>query len=161
MAYVPSPLRKQPPSEEPGPRHARLQSTPSSCYSDWDSSLWSTWSSVMDGNVHSTRTSLISSVDSCYTNDSTAFGRWLAAAAAESVSGASLSGEAPTPGAGLKALFFLHSQKKQEWRVLLYLKIHKFDLRKSAFIKARMEKKNNFLFVLTKGLYTHANKTVA
>lgn len=84
-------------TEEPvvppiGLRRARLQSTPSSCYSEWDSSLWSTWSSVMDGNMGSTRTSLISSVDSCYTNDSTNFARLLAVAA-ETMSGASLSGE--------------------------------------------------------------------
>lgn len=55
----------------------------------------------MDGNINSARTSLISSVDSCYTSDSTNFSRWLAAAAAAgSVSGASLSGErlqAPPP----------------------------------------------------------------
>lgn len=46
----------------------------------------------MDGNMGSTRTSLISSVDSCYTNDSTNFARLLAVAA-ETMSGASLSGE--------------------------------------------------------------------
>lgn len=98
LGYVPTHLRKPPTCDEPevtpvGLRHARLQSTPSSCYSDWDSSLWSTWSSAMDGNINSTRTSLISSVDSCYT-DNTNFSRWLTAAtAAESVSGASLSGK--------------------------------------------------------------------
>lgn len=105
LGYVATHLRKLPASDEPEAtpvdlRHARLQSTPSSCYSDWDNSLWSTWSSVMDGNINSARTSLISSVDSCYTNDSTNFSRWLAAAAAGSVSGASLSGErlqAPRP----------------------------------------------------------------
>lgn len=46
----------------------------------------------MDGTMASARTSLISSVDSCYTNDSTSFARFLAAAA-ETMSGASLSGE--------------------------------------------------------------------
>lgn len=46
----------------------------------------------MDSNMASARTSLISSVDSCYTNDSANFVRMLAAAA-ESMSGASLSGE--------------------------------------------------------------------
>uniref|UniRef100_A0A673AB74 Uncharacterized protein n=1 Tax=Sphaeramia orbicularis TaxID=375764 RepID=A0A673AB74_9TELE len=75
-----------------GVRRARLQSTPSSCYSEWDSSLWNTWSSVMDGNMASARTSLISSVDSCYTTDSANFARLLAVAA-ETMSGASLSGE--------------------------------------------------------------------
>ena len=75
-----------------GLRRARLQSTPSSCYSEWDSSLWNTWSSVMDGNMASARTSLISSVDSCYTNDSTNFARLLAVAA-ETMSAASLSGK--------------------------------------------------------------------
>lgn len=48
----------------------------------------------MDSNMTSARTSLISSVDSCYTNDSSNFAHFLAAAAAaESLSGASLSGE--------------------------------------------------------------------
>lgn len=83
-------------SNEPEPlpiglRRARLQSSPSSCYSEWDSSLWNTWSSVMDSNLASARTSLISSVDSCYTNDSASFVHLLAAAA-ETMSGASLSG---------------------------------------------------------------------
>jgi len=73
-------------------RHARLQSTPSSCYSEWDSSLWNTWSSVTDSNLDSARSSLISSVDSCYTADSATFARLLAAAA-ETMSGASLSGK--------------------------------------------------------------------
>lgn len=81
-------------------RRARLQSTPSSYYSDWDGSLWNTWSSVMGGNLDSSaRTSLISSVDSCYTCDSSTcdsstFSRLLAAAA-ESLSGASLSDFSP------------------------------------------------------------------
>lgn len=75
-----------------GLRCARLQSSPSSCYSEWDSSLWNTWSSVTDGNLASARTSLISSVDSCYTTDSTNFARLLAMAA-ETMSGASLSGK--------------------------------------------------------------------
>lgn len=84
-------------TDEPEPppiglRSARIQSSPSSCYSEWDNSLWNTWSSVMDSNLTSARTSLISSVDSCYTNDSTNFVRLLAAAA-ESMSGASLSGK--------------------------------------------------------------------
>ncbi|XP_076605808.1 roundabout homolog 4 isoform X2 [Chaetodon auriga] len=86
-----------------GLRHARLQSSPSSCYSEWDSSLWNTWSSVMDGNMASTRTSLISSVDSCYTNDSTNFARLLALAA-ETMSGTSLSDFSP-PASPLSALY--------------------------------------------------------
>lgn len=86
-----------------GLRRARLQSTPSSCYSDWDSSLWNTWSSVMDGNLASARTSLISSVDSCYTNDSANFARLLAVAA-ETMSGASLSDFSP-PASPLSALY--------------------------------------------------------
>lgn len=46
----------------------------------------------MDGNMCSARTSLISSVDSCYTTDSANFARLLAAAT-ETMSGGSLSGE--------------------------------------------------------------------
>lgn len=46
----------------------------------------------MDSNLSSARTSLISSVDSCYTNDSANFAHLLAMAA-ESMSGASLSGK--------------------------------------------------------------------
>ncbi|XP_075876116.1 roundabout homolog 4 isoform X2 [Nelusetta ayraudi] len=87
-------------------RHARLQSTPSSCYSDWDSSLWSTWSSVVDSNMgNSARTSLISSVDSCYTADSAHLARLLAAAAAaDTISGCSLSDFSP-PASPLSALY--------------------------------------------------------
>ncbi|XP_054481113.1 roundabout homolog 1 [Anoplopoma fimbria] len=84
-------------------RHAGLRSTPSSCYSEWDSSLWNTWSSVTDSNMASARTSLISSVDSCYTSDSAHFARLLAAAA-ESVSGASLSDFSP-PASPLSASY--------------------------------------------------------
>ncbi|XP_049891389.1 roundabout homolog 1 isoform X2 [Epinephelus moara] len=86
-----------------GLRRARLQSTPSSCYSEWDSSLWNTWSSAMDSNMASARTSLISSVDSCYTNDSANFARLLAAAA-DTMSGASLSDFSP-PASPLSALY--------------------------------------------------------
>ncbi|KAM7398629.1 hypothetical protein PAMA_006507 [Pampus argenteus] len=86
-----------------GLRRARLQSTPSSCYSEWDSSLWNTWSSVMDSNMASARTSLISSVDSCYTNDSASFAHFLAVAA-ESMSGASLSDFSP-PASPLSGLY--------------------------------------------------------
>ncbi|XP_068187864.1 roundabout homolog 4 isoform X2 [Antennarius striatus] len=80
---------------EAPPRHARLQSTPSSCFSEWDGSLWNTWSSAMGGHMASTRSSLISSVDSCYTTDSTHFSRLMAAVAAETMSGASLSDFSP------------------------------------------------------------------
>ncbi|KAM6983719.1 roundabout homolog 4 [Tautogolabrus adspersus] len=86
-----------------GLRRARLQSSPSSCYSEWDGSLWNTWSSVMDGNMASARTSLISSVDSCYTNDSANFAHLLAVAA-ETMSGASLSDFSP-PASPLSALY--------------------------------------------------------
>lgn len=116
LGYVSTHLRKPPTCDEPeatpvGMRHTRLQSTPSSCYSDWDSSLWSTWSSAMDGNFNSTRASLISSVDSCYTSNSTNFSHWLAAAsAADSVSGASLSGErVPDPSPTIMTRFSLIS----------------------------------------------------
>ncbi|KAM9348952.1 roundabout homolog 4 [Symphorus nematophorus] len=114
LGYICRPVRSAQPEEDDAStdepeappislRHARLQSTPSSCYSEWDSSLWNTWSSVMDGNMASARTSLISSVDSCYTNDSTNFARLLAAAA-ESMSGASLSDFSP-PASPLSALY--------------------------------------------------------
>ncbi|XP_040007257.1 roundabout homolog 1 isoform X2 [Xiphias gladius] len=101
-------LEDDPDTDEPeaapiGLRRARLQSTPSSCYSEWDSSLWNTWSSVTDGNMASARTSLISSVDSCYTNDSANFARLLAVAA-ETMSGASLSDFSP-PASPLSALY--------------------------------------------------------
>ncbi|XP_034034776.1 roundabout homolog 1 isoform X2 [Thalassophryne amazonica] len=86
-----------------GLRQARLQSTPSSCYSEWDGSLWNTWSSLTDGNMASARTSLISSVDSCYTNDSANVARFLAAAA-DSMSGASLSDFSP-PASPLSTLY--------------------------------------------------------
>ncbi|KAM4547042.1 roundabout homolog 4 [Fundulus diaphanus] len=84
-------------------RHSRLQSSPSSCYSDWNSSLWSTWSSAMDSNLDSNRTSLISSVDSCYTNDSATFAHLLAGAT-ESMSGASLTDFSP-PASPFSALY--------------------------------------------------------
>ncbi|KAM8898331.1 roundabout homolog 4 isoform 3-T3 [Spinachia spinachia] len=86
-----------------GLTHARLRSTPSSCYSEWDSSPWHTWSSVTDNNMASARTSLISSVDSCYTDDSAHLARLLAAAA-ETMSGASLSDFSP-PASPLGALY--------------------------------------------------------
>ncbi|XP_056267764.1 roundabout homolog 1 isoform X1 [Pseudoliparis swirei] len=94
-----------------GSRRARLQSTPSSCFSEWDSLLWNTWSSVADSNMASARSSLISSVDSCSTNDSAHLhhlahlARLLAAArAAETASGASLSDFSP-PASPLSASY--------------------------------------------------------
>ncbi|XP_038565144.1 roundabout homolog 1 isoform X2 [Micropterus salmoides] len=98
-----NPATDEPEAPPIGLRRARLQSTPSSCYSDWDSSLWNTWSSVMDYNMASARTSLISSVDSCYTNDSANFARLLAVAA-ETMSGSSLSDFSP-PASPLSALY--------------------------------------------------------
>ncbi|XP_029303568.1 roundabout homolog 1 isoform X1 [Cottoperca gobio] len=113
LGYICGPVRspqmeEDPATDEPevppiGLRRARLQSTPSSCYSEWDSSLWNTWSSVSDSNTASARTSLISSVDSCYTNDSANFSRLLAAAA-ETMSGGSLSDFSP-PASPLSALY--------------------------------------------------------
>ncbi|KAK2828910.1 hypothetical protein Q5P01_019944 [Channa striata] len=110
MAYLCGPvpssqLEDDPDTDEPGPppinsQRTRIQSSPSSCYSEWDSSLWNTWSSVTDGNLASARTSLISSVDSCYTTDSTNFARLLA----ETMSGASLSDFSP-PASPLSALY--------------------------------------------------------
>ncbi|XP_077403653.1 roundabout homolog 4 isoform X4 [Vanacampus margaritifer] len=90
-------------SEAPaiGLRRVRLQSSPSSCYSDWDGSLWNTWSSITDENFASARTSLISSVDSCYTNASSNFAHFLTT---ESVSGASLSDFSP-PASPLSSLY--------------------------------------------------------
>lgn len=87
-----------------GVRRSRVQSSPSSCCSEWDGSLWNTWSSVLDRDV-SARTSLISSVDSCYTGDSAHFARLLAvAAAAEGMSGAELSDFSP-PASPLSVLY--------------------------------------------------------
>ncbi|XP_037835125.1 roundabout homolog 1 isoform X2 [Kryptolebias marmoratus] len=81
---------------EPVEHRSHLQSSPSSCYSDWDNSLWNTWSSAMDSNFDSARTSLISSVDSCYTQDSATFARLLAVAA-ETMSGVSVTDFSPPP----------------------------------------------------------------
>ncbi|XP_070699929.1 roundabout homolog 4 [Pempheris klunzingeri] len=113
LGYICGPVRSTQPEDDPaadepeappvGLRRARLQSTPSSCYSEWDSSLWNTWSSVTDGNMASARTSLISSVDSCYTTDSANFARLLAVAA-ETMSGASLSDFSP-PASPLSAMY--------------------------------------------------------
>ncbi|KAM4619773.1 roundabout homolog 4 [Polymixia lowei] len=85
-----------------GSRRARLQSTPSSCYSEWEGSLWNTWGSVTEGNMASARTSLISSVDSSSMSDAN-FARVLAVAAG-SMSGTSHSDFSP-PASPLSALF--------------------------------------------------------
>ncbi|XP_029029600.1 roundabout homolog 4 isoform X2 [Betta splendens] len=77
--------------------HAGLRSSPSSCCSDWDGSLWNTWSSVTEGTLASARSSLISSVDSCCTADSN-LARLLA------MSGASVSDFSP-PASPLSAWF--------------------------------------------------------
>ncbi|XP_051902192.1 roundabout homolog 1 isoform X2 [Hippocampus zosterae] len=101
---IPSTLMPPDTSSEAPPiglRHARLQSSPSSCYSEWDSSLWNTWSSITDGNFASARASLISSVDSCYTNASSNFAHFLTT---ESVSEASLSEFSP-PASPLSSLY--------------------------------------------------------
>ncbi|XP_067350514.1 roundabout homolog 4 isoform X3 [Channa argus] len=113
LAYICGPvpssqLEDDPYTDEPGAppislRRTRIQSSPSSCYSEWDTSLWNTWSSVTDSNLASARTSLISSVDSCYTTDSTNFARLLAVAA-ETMSGTSLSDFSP-PASPLSALY--------------------------------------------------------
>uniref|UniRef100_A0A8D0CLI0 Uncharacterized protein n=1 Tax=Scleropages formosus TaxID=113540 RepID=A0A8D0CLI0_SCLFO len=73
-----------------GPGTAALRSTPSSCCSEWEGSLWNTWGSVTDSNVPSARASIISSSDGSFMNDAS-FARVLAVSA-ESVSGASCSG---------------------------------------------------------------------
>ncbi|KAM6969949.1 roundabout homolog 4 [Aplochiton taeniatus] len=85
-----------------GLRRARLRSTPSSCCSEWEGSLWNGWGSVSEGNMASARTSLISSSDGSFMNDAN-FARVLAVAA-ESMSGATFSDFSP-PESPLSALF--------------------------------------------------------
>ncbi|XP_056141178.1 roundabout homolog 1 [Lampris incognitus] len=85
-----------------GSQRARFQSTPSSCYSEWDGSLWNSWGSVTEGNMASARTSFISSVDSSSMSDAN-FARVLAAAAG-SISGASLSDFSP-PASPLSTIY--------------------------------------------------------
>ncbi|XP_028321967.1 roundabout homolog 1 isoform X2 [Gouania willdenowi] len=86
--------------------HARLQATPSSCYSEWDGSLWNSWSSVMDSDHgNSARTSLISSLDDSsyyYTNDSRSLARLMEGG--RSTSGASMSDISP-PASPLSAFY--------------------------------------------------------
>ncbi|XP_062309897.1 roundabout homolog 1 isoform X2 [Osmerus eperlanus] len=84
-----------------GLRRARLRSTPSSCGSEWEGSLWNGWGSVSEGNGASARASLISSSDGSVLNDAS-FARILAAAVSEST--ASFSDFSP-PASPLSALF--------------------------------------------------------
>ncbi|KAJ8267100.1 hypothetical protein GJAV_G00138390 [Gymnothorax javanicus] len=81
---------------------SRLRSTPSSCASDWEGSLWNGWGSVSEGNLPSARTSLISSSDGSFMNDAN-FARVLAVAA-ESMGGATFSDFSP-PASPLSSLF--------------------------------------------------------
>ncbi|XP_076876576.1 roundabout homolog 4 isoform X2 [Brachyhypopomus gauderio] len=60
-----------------GLRRVALRSTPSSCHSEWEGSLWNGWGSVSEGNVPSARTSIISSSDGSFMNDAN-FARVLA-----------------------------------------------------------------------------------
>ncbi|KAJ8398988.1 hypothetical protein AAFF_G00416550 [Aldrovandia affinis] len=80
----------------------RLRSTPSSCCSEWEGSLWNGWGSVSEGNMPSARASLISSSDGSFMNDAN-FARVLAVAA-ESMGGAAFSDFSP-PASPLSALF--------------------------------------------------------
>ena len=75
----------------PDGRRARLRSTPSSCCSEWEGSLWNAWGSVSEGNMPSARTSIISSSDCSFMNDAN-FARVLALTA-ESMNGATFSGK--------------------------------------------------------------------
>ncbi|KAI4904940.1 hypothetical protein NFI96_000552 [Prochilodus magdalenae] len=77
-------------SQSVGLRSAALRSTPSSCCSDWEGSLWNGWGSVSEGNMQSARTSIISSSDGSFMNDAN-FARVLAMTA-ESMNG-TLSGK--------------------------------------------------------------------
>ncbi|XP_060765257.1 roundabout homolog 1 isoform X2 [Neoarius graeffei] len=92
--------------EEKGSRAIELQrtvlrSTPSSCCSDWEGSLWNSWGSVSEGNTTSARTSIISSSDGSFMNDMN-YAR-IMAITAESMSG-TLSDFSP-PGSPLSMLF--------------------------------------------------------
>ncbi|KAK7125700.1 hypothetical protein R3I93_021164 [Phoxinus phoxinus] len=84
-----------------GLRGATLRSTPSSCYSEWEGSLWNGWGSVSESNAASARTSIISSSDCSFINDAN-FARVLALTA-ESMSG-TLSDFSP-PASPLSVLF--------------------------------------------------------
>lgn len=80
-------------SQPIGLRRATLRSTPSSCCSEWEGSLWNGWGSVSESNMASARTSIISSSDCSFINDAN-FARVLALTA-ESMSG-TLSGKIST-----------------------------------------------------------------
>ncbi|XP_066507367.1 roundabout homolog 4 [Hoplias malabaricus] len=84
-----------------GLRSTALRSTPSSCCSEWEGSLWNGWGSVSEGNMQSARTSIISSSDGSFMNDAN-FARVLAMTA-ESMNG-TLSDFSP-PGSPLSMLF--------------------------------------------------------
>nr|XP_055064219.1 roundabout homolog 1 isoform X2 [Misgurnus anguillicaudatus] len=88
-------------SQPIGLRRATLRSTPSSCCSEWEGSLWNGWGSVSESNLTSARTSIISSSDCSFINDAN-FARVLAMTA-ESMSG-TLSDFSP-PASPLSALF--------------------------------------------------------
>ncbi|XP_026856557.2 roundabout homolog 1 isoform X1 [Electrophorus electricus] len=64
-------------SRPTGRRRIALRSTPSSCYSEWEGSLWNGWGSVSEGNMPSARASIISSSDGSFLNDAN-FARVLA-----------------------------------------------------------------------------------
>ncbi|KAL0994534.1 hypothetical protein UPYG_G00123610 [Umbra pygmaea] len=96
-----------------GSRRARFQSTPSSVCSEWEGSLWNGWGSVSEGNMaDSARTSLISSSDGSFMNESN-FARVLGTVAAESMSGASFSDFSP-PASPLSAIFPVAQGEKGE-----------------------------------------------
>ncbi|XP_016416933.1 roundabout homolog 4-like [Sinocyclocheilus rhinocerous] len=88
-------------SQAVGLRRATLRSTPSSCCSEWEGSLWNGWGSVSESSVTSARTSIISSSDCSFINDAN-FARVLAMTA-ESMSG-TLSDFSP-PASPLSVLF--------------------------------------------------------
>ncbi|XP_051764651.1 roundabout homolog 1 isoform X2 [Ctenopharyngodon idella] len=88
-------------SQPIGLRRATLRSTPSSCCSEWEGSLWNGWGSVSESNMASARTSIISSSDCSFINDAN-FARVLALTA-ESMSG-TLSDFSP-PASPLSVLF--------------------------------------------------------
>ncbi|XP_043107009.1 roundabout homolog 1 isoform X1 [Puntigrus tetrazona] len=88
-------------SQAVGLRRATLRSTPSSCCSEWEGSLWNGWGSVSESNATSARTSIISSSDCSFINDAN-FARVLAMTA-ESMSG-TLSDFSP-PASPLSVLF--------------------------------------------------------
>ncbi|XP_051541034.1 roundabout homolog 1-like isoform X1 [Myxocyprinus asiaticus] len=89
-------------SQPIGLRRATLRSTPSSCCSEWEGSLWNGWGSVSESNMTSARTSIISSSDCSFINDAN-FARVLAMTA-ESMS-SSLSADLSPPASPLSVLF--------------------------------------------------------